>query len=148
MALLKSLGIDFTLFFHVGCFAVAYLALSNLIFKPYLKALALREARTIGGEELAATLMNEADAINVEYETKAKAVSASIRAEYEKNRLQALKESESLLAAARTQVTALLEQSRTKISSEITTARSKLAGEVPAITSAIASKMAGKEISL
>lgn len=148
MALLKSLGIDFTLFFHVVCFAVAYIALSNFLFKPYLKALAERESRTIGGEEQAAALMGEADAINAEYETKAKAVSASIRAEYEKNRVQAVKESESLLAAARTEATTLLEKSRAVIATEIASAKGKLSAEVPAITSAIASKMAGKEISL
>ena len=148
MALLTSLGIDFTLFFHVACFAVAYLALSNLVFKPYLKALAEREKRTIGGEEQAALLLGEADAINAEYETKAKAVSASIKAEYDKNRVQALKESETLLAAARTEAATLLEKSRALISTEIASAKSKLSAEVPAITSAIASKMAGKEISL
>ena len=43
MALLKSLGIDSTLWFHVVCFAVAYLSISNFVFKPYLKALAERE---------------------------------------------------------------------------------------------------------
>lgn len=148
MALLNSLGIDITLFFHVACFAVAYLSLSNLVFKPYLKALAERESRTVGGEEQAAQLMTEADAINHEYETKARAVSVSIRAEYEKNRLEAVKESESLLSAARTEAATILEKSRAKISSEIANAKTKLSAEVPAITSAIASKMAGKEISL
>lgn len=148
MALLKSLGIDFTLWIHVGCFAVAYLSISNFIFKPYMKALSEREARTIGGEEQAALLMTEADSINHEYETKAKAVNASIRAEYEKNRLQAVKESETLLVAARADANALLEKSRTRIASEIATAKGRLSAEVPAITAAIASKMAGKEISL
>ncbi len=148
MGLLKSLGIDFTLWIHVACFAVAYLSLSNLIFKPYMKALADREARTIGGEAQAAALLNEAEAINTEYETKAKAVTASIRAEYDKNRAQAMKESETMLAAARTEAGALLEKSRTRIASEIASAKSLLSAEVPAITSAIASKMAGKEISL
>ncbi len=148
MALLKSLGIDSTLWIHVACFAVAYLSLSNLIFKPYMKALVEREKRTIGGEEQAALLMGEADAINAEYETKAKAVTATIRAEYETNRLQAVKESETLIAAARTEAASLLEKSRLKIATEIKAARGLLANEVPAITSAIASKMAGKEISL
>ncbi len=148
MALLKSLGIDSTLWIHVVCFAVAYLSISNLVFKPYMKALAEREKRTIGGEEQAALLLNEATEINAEYETKAKAVSASIRQEYETNRLEAMKESEVLLSAARTESAKILEASRAKIATEIKTARSLLSAEVPAITSAIASKMAGKEIAL
>ena len=148
MALLKSLGINSTLWIHIACFAVAYLALSNLIFKPYMKALLEREKRTIGGEEQAALLLGEADAINADYETKAKAVTATIRAEYEANRVQAMKESETLLAAARTEASSLLEKSRAKIATEIKAAKALLSNEIPAITSAIASKMAGKEISL
>lgn len=148
MALLKSLGIDSTLWIHVVCFAVAYLSLSNLIFKPYVKALAEREKRTIGGEEQAAQLLSEAGEISSEYETKAKAVSAAIRAEYETHRLAAVKESETLIAAARTESQQLLEKSRARISTEVSAARERLSAEVPSITSAIASKMAGKEISL
>lgn len=148
MALLKSLGIDSTLWIHVVCFAVAYLSLSNLVFKPYLKALNEREKRTIGGEEQANLILNEANEINSAYEAKAKVIAASIRTEYENNRLAAVKESEALLAAARSEASALIEKSRQKIQTEIGTARSLLAAEVPVITSAIASTMAGKEISL
>jgi F-type H+-transporting ATPase subunit b len=148
MELLKSLGIDGTLWIHIACFAVGYLSLSNFVFKPYAKALAEREKRTVGGEELANQLLIQAGEINANYEQKAKAISASIRAEYDKNRVDALRESESLITSARQEAAKLLDSSRTKIASEIAAAKSALASEVPSITSAIASKMAGKEISL
>jgi F-type H+-transporting ATPase subunit b len=148
MELLKSLGIDGTLWIHIACFAVGYLSLSNFVFKPYAKALSEREKRTVGGEELAQQLLVQAGEINSNYEQKAKAISASIRAEYDKNRVEALRESESLISSARQEASKLLESSRMKIASEIGAAKSALASEVPAITSAIASKMAGKEISL
>lgn len=148
MELLKSLGIDGTLWIHMACFAVGYLSLSNFVFKPYAKALAEREKRTVGGEELAQQLLIQAGEINANYELKAKAISASIRSEYDKNRVEALRESESLISSARQEAAKLLESSRTRIASEIGAAKNALASEVPAITSAIASKMAGKEISL
>ncbi len=148
MELLKSLGIDGTLWIHMACFAVGYLSLSNLIFKPYAKALSEREKRTVGGEELAQQLLIQAGEINADYEQKAKVIAASIRAEYDKNRIEALRESETLLSAARLEAAKLLEASRKKIASEIGAAKTALSSEVPAITSAIASKMAGKEISL
>lgn len=148
MELLKSLGIDGTLWIHIACFAIGYLSLSNFVFKPYAKALAERENRTVGGEELAQQLLVQAGEINANYEQKAKAISASIRAEYDKNRVEALRESELLISSARLDAAKLLESSRNKIASEIGAAKSALASEVPAITSAIASKMAGKEISL
>jgi F-type H+-transporting ATPase subunit b len=148
MELLKSLGIDGTLWIHIACFAVGYLSLSNFVFKPYAKALAEREKRTVGGEELAQQLLVQAAEINANYEQKAKAISASIRAEYDKNRVEALRESETLISSARQEASKLLESSRAKISAEIGAAKNALAAEVPSITSAIASKMAGKEISL
>jgi F-type H+-transporting ATPase subunit b len=148
MELLKSLGIDGTLWIHIACFAVGYLSLSNFVFRPYAKALAEREKRTVGGEELAQQLLVQAAEINANYEQKAKAISASIRAEYDKNRVEALRESETLISSARQEASKLLESSRAKISAEIGAAKNALAAEVPSITSAIASKMAGKEISL
>lgn len=149
MELLKSLGIDVdTLWIHVLCFAVGYLSLSNLVFKPYAKALKEREGRTVGGEELAQKLLVQAAEINADYEQKAKAISASIRAEYDKNRQEAQRESEALVASARQEALKLLETSRSTITKEIASAKSALSAEVPSITAAITSKMAGKEISL
>lgn len=149
MELLKSLGIDVnTLWIHVLCFAVGYLALSNLIFKPYSAALRERENRTVGGDELAQKLLMQAAEISTDYEHKAKAISASIREEYDKNRQEAQKESEALIAKARGEAARLLEASRATIAQEIATAKTALSAEVPAITAAITSKMAGKEISL
>lgn len=115
MELLKSLGIDFnTLWIHILCFAVGYLALSNLVFKPYSKALRDREGRTVGGEELAQKLLLQAAEINSEFEQKAKAISLSIREEYDKNRQAAMKESEVLMSAARLEAGKILETSRAK----------------------------------
>lgn len=148
MELLKSLGVNSTIWVHAACFAVAYLALTQLIFKPYLKALTERETRTVGGEEKATQLLMQAAEINNDYEAKAKAVTASIRTEYDKSRVEAMKESEALVESARAEASRAVESARKKITTEIERARGTLAGEIPAITAAIASKMAGKEIAL
>lgn len=148
MELLSSLGINGTIWIHAVCFFVAYMALSNLVFKPYMRAHEAREARTIGSEEQAAKMLSQAAEISGEYELKAKEVSAAVRAEYERGRGAALKESEALVAAARAEATHAIEGTRTKIATEVQKAKTILAGEIPSITGAIASKMAGKEISL
>lgn len=148
MNILQSLGINSTLWIHVACFAVAYLSLSNLLFKPYAKALREREARTVGGEEHAARMINEAADIGADYEQKAKAISSTIRDEYDKSRSEAMKEYDAMVQKARAEAAAALEISRSKIASEISKAKTSLSQEIPAVTSAIASKMAGKEMSL
>lgn len=102
----------------------------------------------MGGEELAQKLLLQAAEINSEFEQKAKAISLSIREEYDKNRQAAMKESEVLMSAARLEAGKILETSRAKIAKEVATAKAALSAEVPSITSAITSKMVGKEISL
>ncbi|MBK7889679.1 MAG: ATP synthase F0 subunit B [Bdellovibrionales bacterium] len=148
MELLKSLGINSTLWIHVACFAVAYLSLSNFLFKPYAKALRERESRTVGNEERATRMLNEAVEINTEYEQKAKSVSAAIRTEYDKSRAEALHEYDKVVTHARAEAAKALDHSRELIATELGKAKTLLAQEIPSVTSTIASKMAGKEISL
>lgn len=148
MELLKSIGINSTLWIHIACFAVAYLSLSNFLFKPYAAALRERESRTVGNEERAARMLDEAAEIHTQYEQKAKLVSAAIRNEYDKSRAEAMHEYDQVVTSARSEASKALEHSRQLISTELGKAKTLLAQEVPSVTSAIASKMAGREISL
>ncbi len=148
MELLKSIGINSTLWIHFACFAVAYLSLSNFLFKPYAAALRERESRTVGNEERAARMLDEAAEIHTQYEQKAKLVSAAIRTEYDKSRAEAMHEYDQVVTSARSEAAKALEHSRQLISTELGKAKTLLAQEVPSVTSAIASKMAGREISL
>ena len=77
MELLKSLGIDSTLWSHLACFIVAYLALSTLVFRPYLRAFQERERRTVGSEEDAIRLIEEARELSKS--TNAKPSSSTIK---------------------------------------------------------------------
>jgi F-type H+-transporting ATPase subunit b len=148
MAVLKALGIDNTLWIHLACFLVSYAAITMLIIKPYLAALHEREKRTVGGEETATRLIEEATAIHTQYEQKARHINDEIKSVYDQSRMLANKESDRLLTEARENSDAILEQARAEIGREVQGARKILSSEIPAVSSAIASKLAGKEISL
>ena len=148
MQILTSLGIDHTLWIQLACFIVSYLAIANLIMKPYMAALKERELRTLGGEENAVRLIEEANQLGADYEQKARAINNEIKGFYDRSRHEAMAEQETLVQSARTEATGTLDTAREKISSEIQAARKTLSAEVPAVGAAIASKLAGKEISL
>ena len=148
MELLTQIGINSMLFAHMACFIVAYMALSQLVFKPYMSALKEREARTVGSEESASRLLDEAAQIHAEFETKAKQISGTIRSEYDKSRAEAMAAYDKMVSTARQEAAQEIEKARQQIGRELKTAQQSLVAEVPSVTSTIASKLAGKEISL
>ena len=79
MAILTELGLNGSFFLQLIIFCVAYVALSRLVFGPYSEALTLREQKTIGGENLAAELMNATEDLKTRYETKARLVSGEVK---------------------------------------------------------------------
>lgn len=148
MELLKSLGVNSTLWIQLACFIVSYLAFTTLVLKPYMAALREREKRTVGNEETAVRLIEQTNSLHAEYEKKAKAINSEIKGVYDKTRSEAMKDYDQLVSKAREEATGLLEQSRTEISTAIQKARQTVLAEVPAVSTAIASKLAGKELSL
>lgn len=149
MELLDSLGIDLsTIWIHALCFGIAYLALTNLVFKPYGDALRAREGKTVGGEGQTQALLLQSEEYASQYEQKARQVASIIKEEYENGRKAAHRETEKLISTARAEASSLLEASRAAIAKEITAAKDSLSVEVPAVAATITSKLAGKEISL
>jgi F0F1-type ATP synthase membrane subunit b/b' len=147
MEVLKSLGVDSTIWIQLACFIVSYLALSHLVLKPYMRAFHERENRTIGGEETAVRIIEETQVLHTELETRSRALHAKIKGFYDESRTEAMKEYEQLVGRARGDANNLLKISRLEIETQIRTARKALTTEVPHIASAIASKVAGKEFS-
>lgn len=148
MEILKSLGVNSTLWIQLVCFLVSYLALHFLILKPYSAALRERENRTIGNQENAVRIIDEANELQADFEKKAKSINSEIKKAFDQSRSEATKEYDRLVESARGEAEAVLAEARTQISGEIKSAKTVLVSEVPNVSAAIASKLAGKEISL
>ncbi len=145
-SLLKVLGIDSTVWFQLVSFLIAYLALSNLVFKPYLKAFHERERRTVGSEESAVRIVEEAQQLQMNYEQRAKHLNSEIRSVYEAHRAEATKQYEKQVEAARAESATALDSARQKISTEVQAARKALSAEIPAVSAAIAARLSGKDL--
>lgn len=148
MELLKSLGVNGTLWTQLACFIVSYLAISILVLKPYLAALHERENRTVGGEESAARLLEEKNGLHAEYEKQARSLNAKIKGFFEESRQQGVHDYERIVGVARSDVETTLSSNREKIANQIQAARKNLSHEIPAVGAEIASKLAGKDLSL
>ena len=148
MDILNSLGVNSTLWIQLVCFLVSYAALTQLVLKPYLAAMHEREKRTVGNEEAAGRILEEANTLFSQYETRARAINTEMKVQYDAARSAATKQAESIMTNARVEATQLLESARRKITTEVQGARTSLSNEIPAIGSAIATKLAGKDISV
>lgn len=146
MEILTVLGVDSTLAIHLACFFVSYVALSQLIFKPYLRAYEEREKRTVGNEERAVHLIQEANDLQLQYEQRAKVINAQIKTAFDGSRGDAQKEYERLVQGSREEAQKSIEHSRAHLTREIQATRAALAAEIPTVSAAIASKLAGKDL--
>lgn len=147
MELLTSLGVDKTFWYQAACFLVSFLALTQLVFRPYMRALHERENRTVGNEETATKLVQEAHDLQTQYETKAKQVNSQIKQAFDASRANAQKEYDTLVLSAREEAVRLIDESRVQLMSQIQAARKAVAAEIPGVSLAIASRLAGKDMS-
>jgi len=144
MAILNQLGINQTIFFQFVIFAIAYITLYFLVFKPYTAALTEREVRTKGGEELAGELHRQAQELQSNYEKKARHINSQIKEIFDQYRTEAGKETDAIVGKARSEAQALMEKARQKVTAEISNAEKKLHDDVPQVAQAIASKLLAK----
>ena len=148
MEIFKQLGVDSTLWIHLACFLISYFALYFLILKPYMAAFIEREKRTVGSEEAAVRLVGEASELQNQYALKSRELNSQMKSFYDEARAFAQKQSESVIGDARNQAAQLLKQNRDQIAGEVAKSQRSLQSEIPSVGAAIASKLAGKDLSL
>ncbi len=146
MEILLALGVNTTIWFQLGCFLVAFLAVSQLIFKPYLAAHNERVRRTAGQEDSAERVLQEVTSLRTQYESKAREVNSTFRAIYDQSRTEAMREHDRLVTAAREMTSKYIDENRRQIAGEMDKARKELTKEAPAVGAAIAGRLIGKEL--
>ncbi len=97
MALIKALGLDFTLFYQLAIYLVAYIILYYLIFKPYAQASHERYKRTKAKVDELDQLKKEVEDLQKSYSTKATELNVKVKSIFEKQQQKlALEKQESL----------------------------------------------------
>lgn len=143
MELFKTLGLDVTVFIQFGLFVFVYIFLSNILFKPYIKAFNKRKDQTIGKTDTAERYIAEAEDLEKEYETKAREISLKFKVIHDESRSSALKEHDKLVTEARSQAKELTDQAKKEITTQTQQAKSELKAQIPIIAKSISEQMVG-----
>ncbi len=146
MEILTELGGNSTLWIQLGCFLIAFVALSQLIFKPYMAAHHERTQRTIGNEEAAGQILQDAAEIQIQYESRARELNDQTKQIFDQTRTAAMQDYDRVVNSARDQAAQILGQSRAEIAEGIKRLQADVFKEVPGVANVIASKLLGKEI--
>ena len=147
-SVLTTLKIDSTIWIQLGCFLVSYIALSNLIFKPYYKVYLERNKRTVGGEEHAEKMVQETAQLNEKFASRTREINSEFKTIYDAEKASASKVYNQKITDARGSTQEMTESVRTQIVSEVKKAQGELEKEIPFVSGAIASKLTGKEVTL
>ena len=144
--LLQVLKLDATILPQFLSFLVAYIALSRLVFMPYMKAFDLRRDATVGGKEVADQLILETQKIHFHYETKAREINTEIKTIFDSARKEATKRQEELLRSAREEAEVEMKKSRDEISKSVSKTREELKKQIPELSQTITNRLLGKEV--
>ena len=144
MDIIKTLGIDSTVFVQLILFLIAYLASTKLVFEPYLKILNERKKRTVGSQEEVNHILAQTDQIGGKYEAHARHVNDKIKEIFDKARMDANKRYDTIVTAAKTQAEKFLKEGADKINKEVIEAKKSIETEIPVIGAMVVNKMLGK----
>lgn len=147
LGILATLKVDNTLWVQLGVFLFAYLVMSQLVFKPYLDAYQKRQDKTVGGEEQAEKLAQDALVIQNSYEEKLREVNAEFKSIYDKEKSEAQKVYNEKVGLARTEADSIIDATRKEIETNVAAVKQELKNEIPAISAAMTAKLIGKEAS-
>ena len=138
--ILKTLGINETLFIQFIPFFISYLALSFLIFKPYLRAYEQRVSRTTGEEVLAKNLLQKAEQKEVEYKILAQKLNSEISSIFSKSNEKAGKEVEKILQTAKKDVEKQNNQWSRELKLSMNQAKQEMKKHIPELSMEIQKK--------
>lgn len=138
--ILVSLGINKTVYFQFIVFGVAFLSMYIIAFKPYLAAYNERLNRTVGGQEEAEKLIEDAALKEEKYKEEAKKLNSKIRSIFSEKNDKAKSEIESILKEAKVQAEAEAEAARQELEACVIQAKKEMEKFIPSICENIENK--------
>ena len=141
MAIIEQLGLNSSFFFQFVIALISFVILGQLVFKPYLSALEMREQRTTGSESDAVELLKQTEQLKRQYETEARVVAGRVKEIFDDFRSQASQEAEQIVQTARAQSTQLLESGKAGVAEQLSRAYKDIELEVPKISGAMKERL-------
>ncbi len=129
--ILKSLGVNETVFPQFGIFIVSFLFLKIFIFSPYLAAYEERRKRTVGSQGVALELQQEIDRRESEFAREAREINEKIKKVFDMKQSQAIKETNAIMAEAQQKAQERLTAGKKEVQDAYGAAKDQLKTFVP-----------------
>jgi F-type H+-transporting ATPase subunit b len=139
--ILAQLGIDHTFFYQFGIFAVLFLILGNVYFRPFMRLFEARHKRTVQDKEAAEKLMAQAQQKFDDYKRRLGEERAAARKEYEALLNETKKEEAAILAGARAEAKKITQDAADSVSRQREQLRKQLDADVEAIAKTISENL-------
>jgi F-type H+-transporting ATPase subunit b len=136
-AILRQLELDYTFWVQFIIFAVVFVILGNVYFKPFLKLFEARHKRTVEDRQAAEKMMAEAQAKFEEYKQQISLERTKTRKEYETLLDQAKREETELLAQARGEAKKITQEASDSISQQRAELKRQLESDVESLAKQI-----------
>lgn len=135
-----------TVVIQIAIILVLMFLLNTLLFKPMMRVLNERRARTVGRRERAAQADSQADTIMKDYQTKV----SEARIEADKVRVELVRQGEAerakITEAASAEAEKAVTEVKAKVAAESVSARQALKAEIDAIARTMAEKIVGRAV--
>ena len=119
---------------------MAYIAMSRIVFTPYLEKHNERLRRTVGGQEEAESLLSLAEEREAAFKVQARKLNSEIRSIFSKLNSQAKQETESILREAQGVAEKEALEAQKQLEKAIQETRSELERHIPEISTNIQNK--------
>ena len=128
--ILAQIGIDQTLYVQFAVFAVIFLIVPTLFFRPFMKLLEARHQKTVTDRERAEELVKQANAKLEEFKTRMTEERVRARAEHERVIAEVKQEEARILGVAREEAKKITQVSAESIQNQSTQLKRALEADV------------------
>jgi F-type H+-transporting ATPase subunit b len=138
--------IDGTVFIQLGLFLVVMFFLSQVLFRPYLKMRADREAGIEGARDDAKRMDEQAKLQIADYENQLMKARVRSTDDRQKLRAEGVAREREIVEAARKSTQAAADEAKQKLAADAAAARAALEPRTQEIARAIVTKVLGREV--
>ncbi len=135
---------DFSFYIQIVALFLLFAALRELMFRPVMRVLDERAARTTGVRAQAESMTRASDAAKGEHDRRLEEVRRSLAADTETARAAVAKDERAIVGAAQEQAGAYLTERRAAIAAQAATARAELAKESEDIAKLMVERVIGR----
>lgn len=145
-AILEQLEINSTFFYQLAIFAVLYIVLSAVYFRPFMRLFEHRHQKTVADREAAERLMTQANLKLDEYRARLAEERQNAKKDYEAILTEAKKEETAILSQAREEAKKISQEAADSVSRQREQLKAQLEADIEGMARTISEKLLSRKV--